>query len=112
VTEGGTRRRHPLILTWLKDYWHIGAGLLFIILAVGETRWQVGELIKNEAAEARQWQLIRENIVKIESHEIEIEGMKLHMTPEAIQRWGQIQATVAEDHRDLVQHLRNHPRSE
>ena len=38
----------------------------------------------------------------------EIREMQRHMTPQAIQRWGQIQATVDEDHGRLSRHIRDH----
>lgn len=88
------KAKPPTALGLLKDYWHVGAGLALLILALGETRWQVAELIRDKDVDARQTANIRNNIVEIATHEIEIEGMKLHMGPGAIQEYGALKSTV------------------
>ena len=87
-------RRQPAIVSWLKDYWHVGAGLIFLVLALGETRWQVAELIRDRDVDARQTANIRNNIVEIAEHDIEIQQMQLHMGPTAIQEYGALKSTV------------------
>jgi hypothetical protein len=103
------RRINPA--TILKDYWHIGIGVGLLILALGETRWQVRELIRDREVDARQTLNIRNNIVNIAQHEIEIEGMQLHMGPRAIQEYGALKSTVAFDHQRLENHLDRHNES-
>lgn len=78
----------------LRDYWKVAAGLIILILALGETRWQVQELIRDREVDKRQTANIRANIVNIATQEIEIEGIKLHMGPGAIQEYGALKSTV------------------
>ncbi len=95
-------------LTILKDYWHVGLGVGLLILALGETRWQVRELIRDRDVDEAQNTFIRKNIVNIAEHEIEILGMKLHMGPGAIQEYGALKSTVASNYRRLERHLDQH----
>lgn len=96
--------RPPVLLTWINDYWKILAAAAVIVLAVGETRWQVKELIDDRAAESAQWKLIRQNLVKISTHQIEIEGMQAHMGPRAVQEYGALKASVLRFERHLERH--------
>lgn len=104
------------VMPFLKDWWPIlavvGAGLI----AWGTTQGtisaiqdDIAEIKAGAARETRQWQKIAENAGEIASHEQRLSEIERHTTPQAIQRWGQIQATVDEDHRLLQDHIRSHP---
>ena len=95
---------------WSKvlRFWPVILAAILVLMAGVETRYQVQQLMSKATVDASQWEFIRQNMVRIGAHQVEIEGMQVHMTPGAIQRWGQIQATVDEDHRLLSEHLRGH----
>jgi len=102
-------------------YWPILAALFLIISAGIETRLTVrsqtntlAEIkiqLEAQATNKAQWQKIGANSNAVSNHESRIEQIERHVTPQAIQKWGEIQSTVEEDHRDLKDHLRNHPNS-
>lgn len=103
------------LLKFLKDYWPIILGIVAVILAWGETRWQVRDILKdiveiksNRQGEIEQWRRINAN----EDHANEVDGrlkeVEKYVTPESIQRWGEIQRVVEDNRTDLRDHLRNH----
>ena len=92
----------------LRDYWKVAVGLLLLILALGETRWQVQELIRDQEIDKRQTANIRNNIVNIAEHVVEIEGMQLHMGPDAIQAYGALRETVKWHTRQIESHIERH----
>lgn len=75
---------------------------------VDDLRNEIRSMQTNRQAESRQWQLINENSKVVIRHEERLVEIEKHITVEAVQRWGQIQRMVEEDHRDLKGHLRTH----
>ena len=55
-----------------------------------------------------QWLNIRANVRRGIEHEGEISSMQEHMGPIAIQQYGALKSTVADDHRRLERHLDRH----
>ena len=92
----------------LLKWWPMVLAVLFVVAAGAETRYQVAQLVADKSVNIAQWRLLREQTQILTNHETQIRSMQRHMTPQAIQRWGQIQATVDEDHRRLNNHLQ-HP---
>lgn len=92
----------------LLRFWPVILAGGLILIAGVETRIQVSRLVSDRQVDIKQWELIRKQGHKIVDHERRLQDIEQHMTPQAIQRWGQIQATVDEDHRRLEEHLRGH----
>jgi len=99
---------------FFKQWWFLIAALASMTVA-GLTfgidlSLRVDQLTKKQQVDVRQTANIRANIVNIAEHEIEIEGMQLHMGPGAIQEYGALKLTVANNYRRLERHLDNHAR--
>ena len=99
---------------FFKQWWFLFAALGSITisgLVFGITlNARVEQLMEKGLVDDLQWLNIRASIRQGIDHQGRIEAIEVHMSPIAIQRWGQIQATSDEDHRLLSEHLRAHPR--
>ena len=105
---------HPMTaLQFFKTWWVLLAALGSMMvsgLVFGITLSnRVDQLMSKTAVDDLQWLNIRANTREGIKHQSKITAMEVHMGPENIQRWGQIQATSDEDHRLLSEHLRSHP---
>lgn len=90
----------PLLDSVVK-WWPIITGFIVIIIAGAETRFQVAELVKDKQADIKQWELIRKNLEFNQQQQTMILEMQRHMTPQAIQRWGEVQADVRRHEREI-----------
>jgi len=102
---------------WAKilRFWPVALGFVALIAAGVKVQFQVegiqqdiAEIRKNRESEVNQWRRINGNGQELVEHRGRLKEIEKHMTPAAIQKWGQVQATVAEDHQLLSDHLRNH----
>jgi hypothetical protein len=95
-------------LELLKKWWVLVAAFVALILAGGEMRYEVRQIKKDqnqfkELADADK--LMREilgaHASSIVAQRTKIEEMQTHMSPSAIQKWGQVQADVTRHERKL-----------
>ena len=93
------------ILKW----WPMVLAVLFVVAAGAETRYQVAQLVADRSVNIAQWRLIRNQGHAIVDHERRLQSTEQHITPQSIQKWGEIQNIVEEDHDLLNDHLRRHP---
>jgi len=89
----------------LLRWWPIVLAVLLVVAAGAETRYQVAQLVADRSVNIAQWRLLREQTQILANHQIQIENMQRHMTPQAIQAWGKVQSIVKEDHLLLQRHL-------
>lgn len=93
----------------IMKFWPVILIGLAALLAGVETRYQVQQLITDRRVDIEQWKLLRSQGHTIVDHERRLQEAERHITPEAVQQWGQFKATVIEDHRRLQRHLEDHP---
>jgi hypothetical protein len=101
-------------------YWPAIVLLVAVIAAAAITNYRVDQNAKvldilskkleSKETDKAQWQIIRSLVEDTKEINTRLEAAEEHITPAAIQKWGEIQATVAEDHRLLRDHLIGHGR--
>jgi len=103
------------IWTRLLRFWPVVAAGLFVLFAgvrmevrVQNIREDLSAVIASKRVDIEQWKLLRSQGHRIVDHERRLLETEQHITPESIQAWGMVRATVAEDHRRLEEHLRGH----
>ena len=132
--EDNSRLRLPVTIGQVGEkimrYWPALFVAVLVIAAGTEVRLVVGQhtqalkeqketakinfaiiMAKLEADDANkaQWRLLRSLVEDNVKNDGRLKQVEKHITPTSIQLWGQIQATVIEDHADLKNHLRGHP---
>ena len=102
-------------MPFLKEYWPILAVIGAGLLAWGGTQMRlqgieqdINEIKAGAERETRQWQRISDNSGELASHEQRLKEIERHIDPDAVQQYGALKAVVAEDHRILLEHLREH----
>lgn len=90
------------VLDRVVRYWPLLL-IVFAMVAAGvETRLQVRALMQDRQQDSRQWEIIRTNLERGQAHDTRIREIERHMTPEAIQKWGAVQAQVARHEREIT----------
>jgi hypothetical protein len=79
---------------FVSKYWPILAAIVVLILALGETRWQVRQLIRDRSHEEIQDARLDALDHPIVDHEARLEAIENHTKPETIQAWGAVQSDV------------------
>lgn len=77
------------------------AALATMLVAWGETRYQVRSILEDKAGDGKQWQLIRQNSLAITSHEGRLIAIERITTSGFLEDWGALKRRTEEDHRDL-----------
>lgn len=98
----------PLILLLVSTLGGAAWYVLGLERQVHDLRNELSSIKANRQGESRQWQLINENSRVVIRHEERLGDIEKHITVKAVERWGQIQRMVEEDHQDLKNHLRTH----
>ena len=102
----------------LVKYWKIIGAIAFYVAATavggftlqlhGEAIEKINDKLEADTNESAQWDVIMGSGQDIINLDTRMEEVEKHITPVSIQKWGAIQATVAETRADLKDHLRNH----
>ena len=97
------------ILKFLKDYWFLILALVAVVGGYVRHDILITEIQTNRQGEIEQWRRINANEDLANELNGRVKEIEKHVTVEAVQKWGALQSTVAEDHQTLKDHLRNHP---
>ncbi len=103
IAEAGNK-----VALWFRQWWPIIIVGLLGYAGLIETRITVGNLVDDRKVDDLQWLQIRANYGAVRDHQGRLDDVEKHITPTSIQEWGAFKSIVAEDHRLLGEHLRQH----
>lgn len=95
----------PPFLAFLKTWWVLIVAFAMMIGAGVRVQIQVEELYRDRQQDGRQWEIIRANLEASQNHDARLRAVERHMTPEAIQKWGEVKSTVGRTERRLDAHI-------
>jgi hypothetical protein len=91
----------PPFLTFLKTWWVLIVAFAMVIGAGVRAQIQIEELYRDRQQDSRQWEIIRANLEASQNHDARLRAVERHVTPAAIQKWGEVQSLVAAHERKI-----------
>lgn len=118
----GTPKEQPVtigvVASNIMRYWPALLAFVFLITVGAEARLQIRahdktievleRKLESKETDVAQWKLIRSLVEDTKEFDTRLKEAEKHITPAAVQKWGEIQWKVEELWTSLNTHIRNH----